>query len=184
MHPDHDLISRCLNHERASQKIFYEKFASVMYGICLRYAASVTEAQDILQTGFMYVFCNLHQFRYEGSLEGWVKKTIIHAALNFWKKNAKFRLEIELKEIDDVATFSVDALSIISEKELLAIIQDLSEGSRVVFNLAAIEGHRHKEIAAMLGITEEASKSRFSRAKRLIIKQLKEMETERLKKRE
>jgi len=184
MHPDHDLISRCLNHERASEKIFYEKFAPVMYGICLRYAIDETEAQEILQIGFIYVFCNLHQFRFDGTLDGWVKKTIIHTALNFCKKNAKFRQDISINDMDDVATFSEDALSIISVKELLAILQDLAVGYRVVFNLAEIEGFGHKEIAAMLGIAEGTSKSQLCRAKRLIIKRLKEMETERLKKTE
>ncbi len=180
MDSDHDLISKCLNRELASQNKLYDRFAPKMYGICLRYAGNKMEADDILQNGFIRVFSNLHQFSYIGSLEGWVRRIIVNTALNFCKHNSKFHQEVELKEYYQDATFSEDALSVLSTKELLAIIQGLPTGHRTVFNLHVIEGYDHKEIGVILGISEGTSKSQLHRAKASIRQRLQELETERI----
>jgi len=96
MDTEGELVSKCLNHELAAQTEFYNLFASKMYGICLRYAGNKMEAEDILQNGFLRVFSNLHQFHFNGSLEGWVKRTMINAAVNFCKHNTRYFHETDL----------------------------------------------------------------------------------------
>ncbi len=176
MDAEHELISGCLNQEPVSQEKFYRQFAAKMFGICLRYAVNPMEAEDMLQCGFIHIFSRLHQFRFEGSLEGWVKKIIIHTAVNYCRKQAKFQLEVELKEDCLEATISEDALSVLSTKDLLAIVQGLPTGRRTVFNLYVIEGYCHREIGEMLGISEGTSKSQLHRAKASIRKYLMESE--------
>ena len=176
-----DLIPHCLNHDLASQSRFYQMFAPKMYGICLRYARNATEADDILQIGFLRVFNNLHQYRYEGSLEGWIIRIIINSAINFNKQQFKAVQEVDLEELSIEATFPEDALSILSLKEILAIIQGLPTGQRMVFNLHKIEGYEHKEIAGILGISEGTSKSQLHRAITSIRRRLLESEQVRIK---
>jgi RNA polymerase sigma factor (sigma-70 family) len=115
---------------------------------------------------------------FAGFFEGWIRRIIVNTAVNFCKHNSKYLQEVELKEVALDATFSEDALSILSTKELLAIIQNLPTGHRTVFNLHVIEGYDHKEIGGMLDITEGTSKSQLSRAKASIRRRLKELETE------
>ena len=165
-----ELISHCLNHDLASQNKFYRKFAPKMFGICLRYARNEMEAEDMLQIGFLRVFNNLHQ----------IMRIIINSAINFNKKQIKPDHEVYLEELSYEATFSEDALSVLSVKELLTIIQNLPTGHRVVFNMHEIEGYEHKEIAGMLGISEGTSKSQLHRAKASIRRKLQEMEKVRI----
>jgi len=171
-----ELVSKCLNHELAAQTELYNLFASKMYGICLRYAGNKMEAEDILQNGFLRVFNSLHQFHFNGSLEGWVKRTIINAAINFCKHNNRYFQETDLNEGLAEATFSEDALSILTTKELLAMVQELPPGRRTVFNLNIIEGYDHKEIGVMLGISEVTSRTQLHRAKASIRKRLQKLE--------
>lgn len=177
MDAENELISGCLNHELASQNKFYNLFASKMFGICLRYAGNRMEAEDIMQNAFLRIFNSLHQYRFSGTLEGWVKRSVINTAINFYKHEAKYRMEVELEESELNATISEDALSIIATKELLALIQNLPCGRRTVFNLYVIEGYDHKEIGMMLGIKEGTSKSQLNRAKAEIRQRLTELET-------
>jgi RNA polymerase sigma factor (sigma-70 family) len=176
MDAERELVSKCLNRELASQSKLYHMFAPAMFGICLRYAGNQMEAEDIMQNGFLRVFHNLHQFRFNGPLEAWVKRTIVNTAVNFCKHNAKFQKEVELKEFKHEATFSVESLSMLSTNDLLAIVQGLPAGHRTVFNLFVIEGYGHKEISGMLGISEGTSKSQLYRAKASIRQRLKELE--------
>ncbi len=180
MDAESELISRCLNHEPASQNKLYNLFAPKMFGICLRYAGNKMEAEDIFQNGFLRLFTSLHQYRSEGSLEGWVRRVFVTTAVNFYRHQSKFQLEVDLKEISEIATFSEDALSILSTKDLLVIIQGLPAGRRTVFNLYVIEGYDHKEIGGMLGISEGTSKSQLHRAKASIRQLLKEQERVRI----
>jgi RNA polymerase sigma factor (sigma-70 family) len=181
MDPDHELISGCLNRELDSQNKLYQRFAPRMYGVCFRYAGNEMEANDILQNGFLRIFSNLHQYRFNGSLDGWVRRIFIRTALNYCRHNAKYSKEIQEIDFDQHATLSEDAVSILSTKELLAIIQNLPEGMRTVFNLFVIDGYSHEEIGGMLGISEGTSRSQLFHAKSLIKKQLQYLETMRIK---
>jgi RNA polymerase sigma factor (sigma-70 family) len=171
MHNEKEIIDQCLKNDIRAQEHFYHRFAGIMFGVCLRYSGSQMEAEDILQEGFIRVFRNLHHFRFEGSLEGWVRRTMVNTAINYYKKQLKFQKEVELTGGISLATKKDDVLSTLSMEELLKIIQELPVGYRTVFNLYAIEGYNHREIGVMLGISENTSKSQFFRA-RLSIQQV------------
>jgi RNA polymerase sigma factor (sigma-70 family) len=171
-----ELISKCLKHDLASQHKFYHRYAPKMFGICQRYARNETEAEDILQIGFLRVFTNLHQYRSEGSLEGWIMRIIINAAINYNKQQLKTDYEVSLEELSHEATLPEDALSFLSVQEIIEIIQTLPAGHRMVFSLHEIEGYEHKEIAVMLGIAEGTSKSQLFRARATIKRRMQELE--------
>ena len=123
------------------------------------------EAQDIMQEGFIRVFTNLKSFRGDGSLEGWVRRTIVNTAINIYNKNLNFSRYLDIDQIEGAEIVEEDIIGNISEKELLKVIQELPEGYRLVFNLYVIEGYNHKEIGKMLNISENTSKSQLSRAR-------------------
>lgn len=163
---DEQLVRDCVAGNKVAQRTFYDKFASKMMGVCLRYAGSRDEAQDVLQDGFIKIFNKLPDFENKGSLEGWVRRIMVNTALDQYRKNKKF-----LSDVDDVG-FMLEKKDFIVETmnadDLLKTIQSIPEGYRVVFNLFAIEGYSHKEIADRLGVTESTSKSQFSRARKLL----------------
>lgn len=175
MDADQDLVARCLKREMASQQLLYQRFAPKMFGICLRYAGNSTDAEDILQEGFIRVYTKLHHYRGEGSLEGWICRTMINTAINFYKKQMKFHKEVNIVEATLNATITEDALSIMTTEELLRVIRELPVDFRTVFNLFVMEGYSHHEIGTMLGIPENTSKSQLYRAKAMIRQRLAEL---------
>lgn len=174
MEADHDLVHRCLRQEVKAQNQFYRQFAPVMYGISLRYTKNQMEAEDLLQEGFIRVFKNLHTYRFEGSLEGWIRRVMVHTALNFIKSHARFSVEVDLEDAGIHATLHDESLSKLSVDEMLSIIRELPTGYRTVFNLHVIDCMTHKEIGALLGISEDTSKTQFHRAQLKIRSILKE----------
>ncbi|MFK8045324.1 MAG: RNA polymerase sigma factor [Crocinitomicaceae bacterium] len=165
---DEELIKKCTCGDLLAQKTFYEKFAGKMYGVCLRYMGGSDEAQDVLQDGFIKVFDNLGKYQKKGSLEGWVRRIVVNTALDQIRKNKKY---IDNVDVDSVSYMLDDNSFIVEELEaddLLKIINKLPVGYRLVFNLFAIEGYSHKEIAARLDITESTSKSQYSRARKIL----------------
>ena len=175
MYSEEELINRCLNNEAKAQEQFYRRYASKMYGVCLRFAKNQMGADDILQDGFIKIFLNLKSFRKEGSLEGWVRRTIVNTAINSYKKNAKYLNDIEIDQADVMLNISEGALDKISVKELLELIKALPTGYKMVFNLNVIEGYTHKEISQLLNISENTSKSQLSRARQTLQKKLSEL---------
>lgn len=161
------LIESCISGDRKSQKELYDKFSSKMFAVCLRYAKSQMDAEDILQEGFIKLFNNLHRFRGEGSFDGWVRRIFVNTAIeHIRRKNLNTTVGEGLENsIKDKHTTPLDNLF---EKDLIRSANTLSDGYRTVFNLYAVEGYSHKEIAQQLGITESTSKSQFSRAKALL----------------
>lgn len=141
----------------------------------MRFAKNQMEADDILQEGFIKVFTNLKTFRNEGSLEGWVRRTIINTAINLYKKNIKHLKDTDIGQAEVVQTMEQSSLDKLSVQELLKIIKDLPNGYRVVFNLNVIEGYSHKEIGQLLEISENTSKSQLSRARQALQKKLNEL---------
>ena len=164
MYSEEELIRRCLNNNVKAQEEFYRRYASKMYGVCLRFAKNRMEADDFLQEGFIKVFINLGSFRGDGSLEGWIRRTIVNTAINLIKKNHKYLQDTELDKAEVVET-QASALENLSAEELLGMIAELPVGYRMVFNLNVIEGYTHKEIGELLNISENTSKSQLSRAR-------------------
>ncbi|MCM5529279.1 RNA polymerase sigma factor [Parasegetibacter sp. NRK P23] len=138
-----------------------------MYGVCLRYTSDQEEAQDILQEGFIKVFRNLEKFRQEGSFEGWIRRIVINTAIEHFRRRKHLQPVTEKEEAAIEAT-EESALDRLAEKDIIALVRQLSPGYRAVFNLYVIEGYGHKEIAEMLGISEGTSKSQLARAKAVL----------------
>lgn len=172
MHIDKAFIKRLKSGDEKAQKAFYQALAPRMYGICLRFAKNTAEAEDILQEGFIRIFNHLKDFRGEGSLEGWVRRTIVNTAINFYKKRIKQGVSTELETVREKVEDKHVIIEKIAADELLTMIQKLPDGYRTVFNLNVIEGYSHKEIGVMLNISENTSKSQLSRARSALQKMI------------
>ncbi|MFA8301364.1 MAG: RNA polymerase sigma factor [Hyphomicrobiales bacterium] len=170
-----ELIEGCLSNNRKCQHAFYSKFSMKMYGVCLRYAKDEDEAKDILQEAFIKIFKSLQDFKGNGSLEGWVRRTIINTSINYYRKNLKFSNNVDLEYAESYESHTDDALSEITTKEVQEVISDLPDGYRMVFNLNAVEGYTHKEIGEMLDISENTSKSQLSRARNVLKNRMEEL---------
>jgi RNA polymerase sigma-70 factor (ECF subfamily) len=149
---------------RRMQEELYRRFSPRMYAVCLRYASNAEEAEDILQEGFIKVFKKLSSFRGDGSFEGWVRRIFVNTAIEQFRRK-RYLLPVTEKEENTIEGKYFSVLDELAEKDILALVQDLSPGYRTVFNMYVVEGYTHKEIADMLGISEGTSKSQLSRAK-------------------
>lgn len=170
-------LEGCRLNDRKAQELLYRSFSSKMMAICLRYASSQFEAEEILQLGFIKVFKNINQFANKGSLEGWIRRIMVNTAIELSRRGIILLDIEEVKEstIVDSQLFEIDNLEV---KDLLKMIQELPPGFRLVFNMYAIEGFSHKEIAEALNISESASKSQLSRARVRLQEKIKIMEGE------
>lgn len=169
---EHELIQQCINNNATAQKKLFEQYAPILMGVCFRYAKNESDANEILQLGFIKIFNHLHQFKFESSLSTWLTRIIINTALNFVKANEKVKWETDLNNIAQDENCSVEQLHQIDLKTLMDCIQELPPGFRIVLNMYAIEGYTHKEIAQELNIAESTSRSQFARAKTLLEKKL------------
>lgn len=161
------MIKGCMRHKSEHQRALYDQYAGKMFLVCLRYAKSHEEAEDILQEGFVAVFDNIHKFRFEGSFEGWMRRIIVNTALKTYHKQRFHNEQVELPDYD---THFEDpqAVWMLSTQELLQMIAELPDGYRVVFNMYAIEGFSHKEIAETLDISESTSRSQLLKARKML----------------
>ncbi|NBV14003.1 MAG: RNA polymerase sigma factor [Sphingobacteriia bacterium] len=164
---DLQIVDGCLEGNRNSQESLYKKYSRKMFAICLRYAKNQETAEDILQDGFIRVFGALNTFRKQGSLEGWIRRIMVNTALEYHRKEVKMYTISEAAEVSSESS-DADALSQLSNIEALELLKSLPLGYRNVFNLYAIEGYNHAEIAEMLQISEGTSKSQLSRARSLL----------------
>jgi RNA polymerase sigma-70 factor (ECF subfamily) len=170
-----DIITGCLRRERNAQRQLYETFSSKMYGICYRYVKDSMEAEDVLVTAFAKVFEKIDQFKHEGSFEGWIRRIVVNEALTSLRKRRNMYLDTELEKVDQDPNYKYlsDHLEL---EDLVRMVQELPTGYRIVFNMFAIDGYSHKEIADSLGISENTSKSQLSRARTYLQKMLLEQE--------
>jgi len=167
-----DLIAGCIAGDRKMQEELYNRFASKMYAVCLRYANNSDDAQDLLQEGFIKVYKNLHRFRAEGSFEGWVRRVFINSSIEHYRKKQAKLTTVSDKEENTIEDSDISALDSLAERDIINLIQDLSPGYRTVFNLYVIEGYSHKEIGELLNISEGTSKSQLARAKSILQKKV------------
>lgn len=161
---ENDMIQGCIKGMRDAQKMLFNRFASKMLGVCMRYAKDKAEAEDMLQEGFIKVYQNIARFKGDGSFEGWVRRIMVFTAINFFKhRTRKFQEDLDRENFD--APFEDNIIETISAKEIIALVQQLPEGYKMVFNLYAVEGYTHKEIGEILGIATGTSKSQYARAR-------------------
>ena len=169
---DSTFINRLKENDSKAQSVFYQQLAPKMYGICLRFALINEDADDILQDGFIRVFKHIKDFRGEGSLEGWVRRTIVNTAINYYKKKIKQGIKIDLEYVKGKVKETNNIVEKMAADELLLLINELPPGYRMVFNLNVIEGYTHKEIGKILEISENTSKSQLSRARASLQKKI------------
>lgn len=170
------LLKACIAGDRTAQMKLYTHFAPKMLPVCLRYARNREEAEEILQDGFMRVFSYIKKFKGMGSLEGWIRKIMVNCALSRYNKKISLTPVVELNTENIHITDETDIVSNINAKELLRQIQSLTPAYRLVFNLYVFEGMKHREIAALLGISEGTSKSNLADARIMLQKALKKSE--------
>jgi RNA polymerase sigma factor (sigma-70 family) len=171
-----ELIEGCRSGQRKMQEMLYKLYASKMLGVCMRYATDRMEAEDMLQNGFIKVFKKLDDYRGEGSFEGWVRKIMVHSSIEYYRKHHKMMQIVDIETPGAEQSVDPLAASNLGVQDLLAIIQQLPPGYKMVFNLYAIEGYSHKEIGEIMSITEGASKSQLSRARTILKEQIFRME--------
>ena len=159
------LIQDCIDGKRLSQNQLYKLFAPKMFAVCLRYAKNREEAEEIVQEGFVQVFKSLKNFRHEGSFEGWVRKIMVYCAIQHYRSKPQMHPVMNIENAEMNETGNDDAMTQLSKKELLTMVQALPPAYRMVFNLHVFEGMKHREIAGLLGISEGTSKSNFFDAK-------------------
>lgn len=168
----HLLVKDCLKQKPEAQKRLYDHFAPSMLGVCYRYTKSMEDAENILQDGFIKVFKNLKQYRKEGELGAWIRKIMINTALNYLKTNRRYRYHLVFEDsvLHPVSTENPEVS--MNMKDLIKLVRQLPAGYQTVFNLYAVEGYSHGEIATMLGIREGTSRSQYARARALLIEWL------------
>ncbi len=171
-----DILEGCQQGNRKFQELLYQTTSSKMLGICMRYAKDQFEAEDMMQTAFVKIFKKLHDYRGEGSFEGWMRKIMVNTSIEFYRKNLRTLNVVDIDETHEKEASTSFDMSSLNVKDLMRLIQNLSSGYRMVFNMYAIEGYSHKEIADQLGITEGASKSQLSRARAILREQVLKLE--------
>lgn len=172
---EEELLKGCLEERQECQRELYKRFAGKMMVVCTRYAKDKLEAEDMLQDGFIKVFDNIGKFKHEGSLEGWVRRIMVNTALNKIRTN-----KMKFEDIGETGTQLVDGdaniIDRLSEEAILEIISRLPNGYKYVFNMFAIEGFSHKEIAEQLGIEEASSRSQYAKARKYLQNQIIQLE--------
>lgn len=170
-----ELIEACIKGDRQAQQDLYDLFSKRMFMVCLRYTKSQQEAEDVLQDSFIKVFKNLKGYRGESRFDYWIKRIVVNTALNSQRKKLYMYPMVDIDDVKNEFDQS-KSLSNFQMEELLKMIRELPTGCQTVFNLFAIEGYSHKEIADMLKVSEGTSKSQFSRARKLLQEKIAEEE--------
>jgi len=158
-----------MQNNRHAQHLIYSRHAPKMLSICRMYVKDVHQAEDLMITAFMKVFLNLASFSHQGSFEGWIRRIMVNECISFLRANRRIVFLDDEKFRDDSHS---DIESNLSFEDLQSLIDALPDGYRMVFNLYAIEGYKHREISAMLGISEGTSKSQLSHARRILKEQV------------
>jgi len=160
-----ELIVACRTNDRKAQQLLFDRFSPKMMGVCKRYLKTQEDAEDILIEAFCKVFNNLPQFKSMGSFEGWIRRIVVNECLMFLRRRHNFNLTVEIDQNLDVkTTFSTQ--DELEAQDILALLERLPTGYRTVFNLYVLEGYKHREIAEILGISINTSKSQLILAKK------------------
>ena len=165
---EEDIIAGCTEGKRDCQKALYDRYASKMFAVCLRYSPDYHTAEDFLQEGFVKIFYNIYKYNGSGSFEGWMKRVFINHAIEQLRKNDRHFKGDDIANIPENTTSGNEITGKLALDDLMKLVQALPTGYRTVFNLYALEGFSHKEIGEMLDITDGTSKSQLARAKGML----------------
>ena len=175
-HDEQRLITGCKKGETWAQKQVYELYASDMFSVCVRYVSDRETARDLLQDGFIKIFTKADSYSGTGSFAGWIRRIFVTTALEYLRQNKAF---LESASLDDLSYLiedeDVSILDKISADDLMTCVSNLPNGYRTVFNLYALEGYSHAEIANLLNISENTSRSQFMRARKILQEKVREM---------
>ncbi|AYN06443.1 RNA polymerase sigma factor [Flavobacterium sp. 140616W15] len=164
-----EIIQLAIDNNRQAQQLIYSKFSSKMLSVCRQYIKDVQLAEDVMITSFMKVFTNLKRFENKGSFEGWIRRIMVNECISYLRVQKK----IKFVEDENYTEESFNGIeSQLSTDQIQFLIDGLPDGYKMVFNLYAIEGYKHNEIATMLGINEGTSKSQLSHARKMLQKQI------------
>ncbi len=166
---EHSLIRACLKNDRKSQEQLYRRYANEMYSLILAYENDRDAAKDILQEAFIKIFRSLDQYNNQGPFAGWVRRIVVNTAIDHYRKtNGNKNLFVDIEKAAASESENIENMDNLDVKDILSHVKRLPEKARVVFNLFALEGYSHKEIAVKLEIAEGTSKSQFNRARQLL----------------
>lgn len=171
-----EIIEGVKKKERKYQDLLYSKYSGMLFGICLRYTKNRFEAEDVMQEGFVKIYKNIGMYSQNKSFEGWIRRIMINTAITNYRKNQKHAYHDDVTELPATG-HEVDEMykSDFTKEELMNVINALPPGYKMVFNLYVIEGYKHKEIADIMDIDINTSKSQLSRAKKYLQRELKEL---------
>jgi RNA polymerase sigma-70 factor (ECF subfamily) len=163
------LLKDCLKGKASAQRELYTHFAHTMLGLCYRYTKSMTDAEDVLQEGFIKVFKNLHQFNGTGELGAWVRRIMVNTAINYLKNESRYQYDLSFVGENLHPVSDENPELILNAKELADLIRQLPIGYQTIFNMHAVEGYSHVEIGNIMGINDATSRSQYSRARALLV---------------
>ena len=170
---EEEIISGCIRQERKMQKALYDQYSKRLLVVCQRYSRLQPEAEDILQEAFIKIFASIKEFRKDSQLWYWMKRITVNTGLNYHRSKLFLYPMVDIEHTKGQYSDEI-SLGDFHYKELLCMIQGLPEGCQVIFNLYAVEGYKHPEIADMLKISEGTSKSQYARARQLLMKKIAE----------
>jgi RNA polymerase sigma-70 factor (ECF subfamily) len=165
---DEQLIKECIRKDIRAQKQLYEKYSSLMMSVCVRYVKDREVAEDVLQDGFIKLFDKIHTYSGLGSFVGWMRKIFVNTALEYLRRNDILKYSTDIESAYDIESEDESPVDRVSADELMKCIAELPSGFRAVFNMFAVEGYSHAEIAKQLGIREVTSRSQYARARILL----------------
>ena len=162
---EESLIAGCIKGNQMAQKALFDSFSPKFFALCLRYMRSTDDAEDVLQEGMVKIFTKLPEYKGKGSFEGWMRRIIVNTCLDQIRKNQKLKLDVSIDKEEYKLSMNANILENMSANELIEEIKKMPPGYRVVFNMFAVEGYSHQEIAEKLGVKESTSKSQYLRAR-------------------
>jgi len=169
-----DIIKACRQEDRRAQKLLFDRYSPFFFGILKRYVPRREDAEDVLIDAFYKILTNLDTFKGQGSFEGWMRRIMVNEALMFLRKKHNFNLTVEISDYDvPEPTTTIDRLA---ADDILSLLDQLPTGYRTVFNLYVVEGFKHREIAELLGVSINTSKSQLILAKRRLRELLERLE--------
>lgn len=176
MMSEQHIIEGCAKHSRKAQQQLWKNYSGFLLGVCMRYASDRMEAEDMLQEAFLKIYFNIGEYSGTGSFKGWLRKVTVNTAITYFHKHQRHKHHLD---IDDYVTLETGTggfeEDFYTAEDLYRVLNELSPGYRMVFNLYSVEGYKHHEIAEMLGIDVNTSKSQYSRAKAVLRKKLEEL---------
>lgn len=170
------IIERCKKNDRVAQRAIYELFSKKLFVVCLRYSSDYSEAEDMLQEGFIKIFNKIDKYNHSGSFGGWLSRLISNNCIDIIRKKPNLYALTDAQE-NTLENYTIDALDSLIGEDLINVIQSLPTGYRTIFNLYVVEGYGHNEIAEKLNISPGTSKSQLNRARKLLQKKLEEIKT-------